>query len=167
MSDLRDMLTQLGFADVQSLLQSGNLVLCSTRRQTASRLEEMLEAEASRRLELQTDFFVRTAEEWGEVVAGNPFRDEARRDPGHLVVMFVKRAPVANDVKLLQAVIKGRETVRASGRHLYIAYPDGMGCSKLTNGVIEKSLGTRGTARNWNTVLKLEAALSSQAGISV
>ncbi len=159
MGDLRALLVQLGFTDAQSLLQSGNLVFRSAGRQTTARLEEMLEAEASRRLNLQTDFFVRTFEEWGEIVAGNPFRDEARLDPGHLVVMFLARAPARNDVKLLRAAIKGPEIVRVAGRQLYITYPNGIGPSKLTNVVIEKHLGTRGTSRNWNTILKVEATL--------
>jgi uncharacterized protein (DUF1697 family) len=47
--------------------------------------------------------------------------------------------------------------VRGRDRHLYIVYPTGMGTSKLTNTVIERVLGTRGTARNWNTVTRLAA----------
>jgi uncharacterized protein (DUF1697 family) len=47
--------------------------------------------------------------------------------------------------------------VRAAGRQAYIVYPDGIGESKLTITVIEKKLGSRGTGRNWNTVLKLGA----------
>jgi uncharacterized protein (DUF1697 family) len=47
--------------------------------------------------------------------------------------------------------------VRADGRHLYIVFPNGMGTSRLTNALIERKLGTRGTARNWNTTLKLHA----------
>ena len=49
------------------------------------------------------------------------------------------------------------EAVQAEGPHLYVTYPDGIGRSKLTNQVIESKLGTRGTGRNWNTVLKLRA----------
>jgi uncharacterized protein (DUF1697 family) len=41
------------------------------------------------------------------------------------------------------------------GREVYLVYPDGIGRSRLTNAVIEKKLGARGTGRNWNTVLKL------------
>jgi uncharacterized protein (DUF1697 family) len=51
--------------------------------------------------------------------------------------------------------------VRAVGRELYAVYPDGQGKSKLTNVVIEKALATRGTARNWNTVLKLQALVNA------
>jgi uncharacterized protein (DUF1697 family) len=58
-------------------------------------------------------------------------------------------------VSALQGAIKGREQVRVKGRQAYITYPDGIGRSKLTMAVIEKALGTRGTGRNWNTVLKL------------
>jgi uncharacterized protein (DUF1697 family) len=47
--------------------------------------------------------------------------------------------------------------VRATGRHAYIVYPDGIGRSRVTSTLIEKTLGTRGTGRNWNTVLKLGA----------
>jgi uncharacterized protein (DUF1697 family) len=50
--------------------------------------------------------------------------------------------------------------VRAKGRHAYIYYPDGVGRSKLTAALIEKHLGCRGTARNWNTVQKLAAIVS-------
>jgi uncharacterized protein (DUF1697 family) len=156
MSDLRDLLAQLGFGDPRSLLQSGNLVFQSPTR-TGAALERFLEAEAQKRLGLSTDFMVRTAREWDTVVAHNPFTDEAKRDPAHLLVMFLKDAPDAQAVKLVNAAITGREIVRADGKHAYIVYPDGVGRSRLTTAIIEKKLGTRGTGRNWKTVLKLGA----------
>ena len=154
MSSLRDLLTELGFGDAQSLLQSGNLVFRSTAR-TGAELENLLETEAAKRLNLHADFFVRTAKEWKSIVAHNPFRDEAERDPGHLLVVFLKNAPSLKGVEALQAAIKGPEIIRADGKHAYIIYPIGIGRSRLTNTVIEKKLCTRGTGRNWNTVLKL------------
>jgi uncharacterized protein (DUF1697 family) len=156
MSDLRDFLGTLGFADARTLLQSGNVVFRSAARSSAQ-LERHLETGAGKHLDLQTDFFVRTAGEWQEIIAHNPFRDEAVRDPGHLVVMFLKNAPGMKDVAALQKAVKGREIVRAGGRHAYIVYPDGIGRSRLTNALIERKLGTRGTGRNWNTVLKVGA----------
>ncbi len=156
MADLRALLADLGFGDPQSLLQSGNLVFRSGKL-TGAGLERLLEAETEKRLGLKTDFFVRTPEEWEAVIESNPFPDEAESDPSHLVVMFLKEAPEAKDVEALQAAIAGREIVRAAGRQAYITYPDGIGDSKLTITVIEKKLGSRGTGRNWNTVLKLRA----------
>jgi len=156
MADLRDFLTALGFADARSLLASGNLVFRGGAK-TGAQLERLLEAEAAKRLALETDFFVRTSEEWRAVMAQVPFPEEAARDPAHLVVMFLKDAPGAKAVRALQAAITGREVVRAKGAHAYIVYPDGIGRSRLTNALIEQQLGTRGTGRNWNTVLKLAA----------
>ena len=59
--------------------------------------------------------------------------------------------------KLCRRRSKVPKIVRTDGRQAYITYPDGVGQSKLTMTIIEKKLGTRGTGRNWNTVLKLHA----------
>jgi uncharacterized protein (DUF1697 family) len=158
MADLRELLGGLGFTDAQTLLQSGNIVF-SGGNKTTTALEQTLERAAAKQLGLETDFFVRTAREWQEVIDANPFPREAKEDPGHLLAVIVKHDLAAADVTALQKAIVGREVVRAKGRCAYIVYPDGIGRSKLTSALIEKKLGTRGTGRNWNTVLKL-AALS-------
>lgn len=156
MADLRALLATLGMQDVRTLLQSGNVVFRSDVH-TPTQLERLLENAAATRLGVETDFFVRTAADWKTVIAGNPFPKEADRDPGHLLVVFLKEAPDPEDVRALQRAITGREVVRAKGRHAYIVYPDGVGRSRLTSALMERKLGTRGTARNWNTVLKVGA----------
>jgi uncharacterized protein (DUF1697 family) len=155
MANLRELLTDLGFEDVRSLLQSGNLVFKSDARSDKG-LERILEEETEQRLEVRADFFVRTTQELDAAIAHNPFPDEAKRDPAHLLVLFLKEAPPASAVKALQGAIKGPELVRARGREAYLVYPDGIARSKLTAAVFDKHIGT-GTARNWNTVLKLAA----------
>jgi len=156
MSDLKALLADLGMKNPQSVLQSGNLVFESTPRAIAP-LEKLLETGAAKTLGLTTDWFVRTGAEWQQAIADNPFPKEAKLDPGHTVLMCLKDAPAAAEVKALQDAIKGREVVNAKGRHAYFLYPDGIGNSKLTMKVIERHLGTTGSARNWNTVLKLGA----------
>jgi uncharacterized protein (DUF1697 family) len=158
MAKLRAWLEKLGCTDVRTLLQSGNVVFQSEASGGAA-LERKLEAAAAKDLGLETDFFVRTAKEWDAVIAQNPFPAEAKNDPSHLVVVVLKTAPSAAQVKSLQAATarKGRELVHAHARELYVVYRDGIGRSKLTLGLIEKHLGARGTGRNWNTVLKMAA----------
>ena len=162
MSDLRSLLEELGFSNVRTLLQTGNLVFAG-RARSAGALERLLETEAAKRLDLETTFLVRTANEWHAVIADNPFREEAKSVPSHLVVPFLKDAPQATAVRSLQAAIRGPEIVRSQGRQLYIVYPAGIGRSRLTNKLIEDKLGTRGTGRNWNTVVKL-AAMAGPSG---
>jgi uncharacterized protein (DUF1697 family) len=156
MSDLRELVAGLGLRDARTLLLSGNVVFRSDGPAT-THLERLLENAAKEHLGLETDFFVRTARDWKAVIARNPFPEDARRDPGHLLVMFLKHAPDRAAVTALQKAITGREVVRADGRQAYVVYPDGIGRSRLTSLLIEKKLGTRGTGRNWNTVLKLAA----------
>jgi uncharacterized protein (DUF1697 family) len=142
MSQLRDLLTELGFAGVRSLLQTGNLIFQSDA-ETDADIEHLLETQARKRLNLRADFVVRTAQEIRTVVAHNPFREEAERDPGHLVVMFLKSAAKAKDMEGLRLASTGPEIIRTKGRELYLVYPNGIGRSRLTNALIERKLGTR------------------------
>src|SRR5437870_4141715 len=89
MSDLRRLFADLGFADVRTLLQSGNVVFDGGAR-ASEELERLFEARTEKCLEVRVDFMVRTVEELEEIVARNPFRKEAKDDPGHLLVMFFK-----------------------------------------------------------------------------
>ena len=78
-----------------------------------------------------------------------------------LHVMALNDAPGSENVKALEHAITGPERIHASGRHLYIDCPEGAGNSKLSIVLIERKLETRGTARNWNTVLKISAIVQS------
>jgi uncharacterized protein (DUF1697 family) len=157
MAELKAALTALGFSDVSTLLQSGNVVFSGKAAKSAA-LEATLERDIAKRLGVTCDFHVRTADEWSAMIAANPFPAEAKADPSHLLVTFFKAPLDAARVKALQAAITGPERLRADGRHLYMTFPDGIGNSKATV-IAGKMLGP-GTARNWNTVLKLAARVS-------
>jgi uncharacterized protein (DUF1697 family) len=152
MADLRALLSKMGFEDVQTLLQSGNAVFSAPKKPPAQ-LERELEAALERALKLKVDFHVRTADEWRTVIDANPFAPEAKKDPARLVVICYKSALDPAKVKAAQAAITGREKLRADGRHLYMTFPDGQGNSKAAV-IVGRMLGA-GTARNWNTVVKL------------
>ncbi|MEP6783137.1 MAG: DUF1697 domain-containing protein [Acidobacteriota bacterium] len=154
MADLRAMLEKVGCEDPRTLIVSGNVVFRNASS-SSEKVEKLLEAASTKHLGVTTDYFVRSAKEWGAMIAANPFPKEAKSDPGHLIMMCLRGAPAAAQVKALQAAIKGRESVAVKGNHAYFVYPDGIGRSKLTIKMIEKAFGTTGTARNWNTVLKL------------
>jgi uncharacterized protein (DUF1697 family) len=158
MPDLRDTFERAGFTSVRTLLQSGNVVCDSPLRTARASERRLCEALRDHR-GLDLDVFVRSADEWRAIMAANPFTAESRRDPGHLVVMVFAKAVTAEDVTRLKKAILGRERLEIEGSHGYIVYPDGIGPSRLTGTLIERVLATRGTARNWNTVLKLAALL--------
>jgi uncharacterized protein (DUF1697 family) len=157
MADLRALLADTGLRDPKTLLQSGNAVFDGGRR-SAGAIEKTVERELHARHGLASDVFVRSAAEWQAIVSSNPFTAEAAAAPSRLILMVLRDPPEGPAVKSLQRSIVGREQVRGVERQLYIVYPDGMGTSKLGGSAIEKALKTRGTARNWRTVLRIAAA---------
>jgi len=159
MADLRAFAEALGFTDVRTVLNSGNLVFESNEL-SAAKLEELFETEAEKRLGFRTAFHVRSPKEWQEMIARNPFPAEAKRDPARLIMFCLKKAPGAKAFAALQAAVVGPERVLGHGRHAYIYYPEGQGRSKLTIAMIDKTIGA-GTGRNWNTVTKLAALMAS------
>ena len=160
MADLRAFVETLGFTGAQTLLQSGNLVFRSEGKSDEAALEIFLEGEASQHLALSTTFILRTADEWSEVVARNPFPDAAKTDPSHLLVMFFREAPTVSAVELLRATLIGAERIHSDGRQLYATFPHGAGNSKAANLLMNPCFAKYATGRNWNTVLKLGAMVS-------
>jgi uncharacterized protein (DUF1697 family) len=158
MADLRAAATTALAADVASIAHTGNLVFESAAK--PAELEIRLEAAVQAAFGFTSAVFVRSAAQVRALVAANPFPEAAREDPAHLVAMVMRATPEAAAVDALRATIVGREQVEVRGSTVYAWYPDAIGPSKLTSSLIERRLGCAGTARNWNTVLKVAEALA-------
>ena len=156
MPALRALLDELGYGGARTLLQSGNVVFDGGAAEDAA-LERLLETEIEQRFGVRADVLVRDAPAWRRVVAANPYPQEAQRDPSHLLVYALRDAPTRKHVDALRAAIDGPETVETVGKQAYVVYPAGIGRSRVTGALVERKLETRGTGRNWNTVLKLLA----------
>jgi len=157
MADLRLMTREAGFDAPETLLASGNVVFGTTL--SLDLTSERLAAALLGGLGITTDVMVRDLAQLKQVMAGNPFPDQARDAPSRLMAMFLKGDPTGSVEALAPACVAGEE-VRIGPGCLYIWYPNGVGVSKLTSGVIERRLGGRGTARNWNSVEKLAALVN-------
>jgi uncharacterized protein (DUF1697 family) len=152
--ELTALLTELGHADVRAGPKVGDLVFTSGE-QTGAELQTQIETALMDRFSLRTDVYVRTADAWRAMVAANPFPEFAAQDPGWLMTLFLKDTPDKKVMGALRAAIRGQEQARAESRQIYATYPDGIGGSKLSNGLIEKTVGARITGRNWTAVLTL------------
>jgi uncharacterized protein (DUF1697 family) len=148
MADLRSLLEGAGFSGVRTFIASGNVVFDA--KGNAVGFEKKIEGMLAERHGLATDVLVRSIDEWELLVAANPFAKEAKATPGKVVLVALKSAPDGAAIDKTNAGNKGKERVRVVGREAYVYYPDGIGVSKLNL----KPLGT-GTARNWNSVIKL------------
>ena len=146
----------LGFADVRTLLQSGN-VLFRSNLTDRPRLVKRIMQELERELGLKIDVILRTLAEVASIVERGPLLSP-RADPSKLLVMFLSAVPSATAQAALLKWHKSKEMpemLELRGPEIYLYYPDGVGRSKLTSAVIENKLDTAGTARNWNTLVKL------------
>jgi uncharacterized protein (DUF1697 family) len=151
MSELRAICERAGFADVRTLLASGNLVLDA--KEKGAKLEAKLEKLILDEMGLKTAVFVRNGPEIEAVIAANPFKAFAKQQPNFLVVTFMRAPTSAGEMKAItETALLGEEAVQGKNC-LYIKFPQGQGPSKLKAPKL-------GTARNWNTVTKLAAMLA-------
>jgi uncharacterized protein (DUF1697 family) len=162
MSDLRDVAEQLGYTGVSTYIQSGNLLFRSEESDQGG-LAQALEGEIAGRLGLRSDVVVLTAANLSQVIADNPFPDEANPRALHAVLHQHEisedgRARVAGALE--RAAARGcTDEAAVAGRAIYLHTPDGIGRSELAVqlGRVHKA----GTARNWATVTKLMGMLEA------
>ena len=158
MADLRAFIDGLGFADVKTLLASGNAVFDADETDGRT-LETLLEREAEKSIGLKTDFLLRNAADLAKLIHANPFVDAARDHPNHLLFHFHRDPFPRSLIADLEKSYDGPERLTAVGRDLYVDYPKDVGHSKLPQAMTRARFPKLATARNWNTVLKLKALL--------
>ena len=158
MAPLAELCRMLGFENVTTVLQSGNVVFTTSLRGRA-RIAATIGEAIKGRFGFRPVVVLRTAAELRGTIAANPFAGRPDVAPGRLVAMFLEAAPAADGERALVAAHRGPEEVHVAGSVVFVHYVNGIGRSKLTGAVIERALGVKGTARNWNTVRKLADAL--------
>jgi uncharacterized protein (DUF1697 family) len=157
MADLRALCTDLGWADVETYIQSGNILFRANGRPAA--LEEILEEAIEKRFGFKAPAIVRTAEQWAAYSPRNPFPEAARDEPNRLMLLLSKQRPAEGAENALEARAADGERIRRIGDAVWIHFPEGAGTSKLSPTVIDRAIGSPATARNHRTVLKLEEML--------
>jgi uncharacterized protein (DUF1697 family) len=154
MADLRRAFESLGFANVETHIQSGNVLFASAEtsaERLASRLEKGLEAS----LGYRGSVFVLTPRQLKEAAANNPFDPERLENEQRCHLMFLSREPDEAHCAALMKLQGGDYRFFVQGRVLYYAYPKVSDGSRRRAIDIERVLGAIGTARTWNVVNKL------------
>ena len=151
MQDLRVLFERLGAEDVQTYVQSGNVVFRSSGNGGA--LQKSVEEEIANELGLTITVLVRTKTQIAKLARDNPFGEDAPDKALH--VTFLVDAPARARVRALDASAFAPDTFEVAGREVYLNMPNGYGRSKLSNAYFEKQLGVAATTRNWKTVTAL------------
>ena len=162
MERLRTLFAGLGFGEVKTYVQSGNVVFQSERKSPAE-LTRTIEAKIQRDFGFTVPVLVKTSKELARIVHKNPLLRVKGIDVSKLHVTFLSDAPPKTAAKALEDLATTRERFRILNREIYLYCPDGYGKSKLTNNIIEKKFSLVATTRNWRTVnalLKMAGSLA-------
>lgn len=160
MEELRALVSDAGFGEVRTYVQSGNVVC--TGRGSAATAARAIEERMAERLGWSVPVVVRTKAELGAVLGASPFAGEGL-DQAKLHVTFLAGAPDPAGSRRLAAEADrfGDDRAVVLGREVYLHCPAGYGRSKLDNAFLERRLGAAATTRNWRTV----TTLAGMAGI--
>jgi uncharacterized protein (DUF1697 family) len=160
MATLRQIATDLGYTDVATYVQSGNLVITADTSKAAD-IEKAITAALRRELDLDVDVIVRNRKELAAVVDANPFPDRTA-DPKKLHVSFLMAQPTAAACRACEPDEFDPERFEFGDRCVYLWHPDGLGRSKMATVPWNKRLGVKGTGRNWRTVTTLLDMLDAE-----
>jgi len=153
MATLRETLTDAGYEDVRTHLQSGNVLLSSPTRSAAS-LGKALKRMIEDAFGIHVDVAVRSGRQITSVARSHPF-GTARVDAAKLHVAFLTAKPTAAAAKKLRDLDFGREQFVLRGTEIYLHYPNGLGRSKMTPAIFERTLRIPATVRTWRVVNRL------------
>ena len=163
MDTLREIYTNLGMRDVQTYIQSGNVV-CRAPKITPT-LPGQIEAAIEQACGFRPEVVLRTVEQFTAILAANPFAANPAIEPNKLHVHFLRSAPGPQAATLLEKIPRKNEEIHLIHHEVFVYYPDGIGQSKITAAAFDRALHTRNTGRNWNTVTKLHAIATTLAGV--
>ena len=153
MRDLAAMFTEAECTEVRTYIQSGNVVFSSTPM-GAKRLPEVISQRIAERFGFRAPVVLRTADEFRQVVTGNPFL-KSDADAGSLHIAFLADLPDPRCVAALDPKRSPGDSFKVHGREIYLCLPNGVAGTKLSNAYFDSTLATTSTLRNWRTVLKL------------
>jgi len=160
MERLRASFAALGFGEVRTYVQSGNVVFQSERK---SELTRTIEAKIQHDFGFTVPVLIKTSKELAQIVRDNPLLRAKGIDVSKLHVTFLSNAPPKTAASVLEDLATTRERFRISNREIYLYCPDGYGNSKLANNTIEKKFSLVATTRNWRTVNALLKMAGSSA----
>lgn len=154
MADLKELMGSLGYQNIQTYIQSGNLIFELDKKIESNEIAENIENAIEKNFNLEVPVIVLSAEEIENAVANNPFY-KADADINKLHLTFLNEVPDKEKLAFVESFDHSPDQFKIIGKNAFIYCEDSYHKSKLTNDLFEKKLKVKATTRNWKTVLKL------------
>lgn len=157
MADLRALLQTLGYREVKTLLNSGNVVFDAHDGAAASVHAERIHTAVASELGVDARVIVKSAEDIAGAIAGSP---QAADNPSHYLVALTDSSQSLQGLSALAKGDWGDERLHIGPHAAYLLCPAGLMASKLAVALL-RDLGQTGTTRNWATLEKINALLQA------
>lgn len=148
MADLKNLYESMGFENVRTYVQSGNVIFESAEKDEA-KLSKQIEAKIEETFGFSVPVLVRTAQDFKRIVENHPFTKE---DPARVLVTFLHERPARSKLDDLSSYEDKVDQFAIGEQEIFLFCPGGYGKTKLSNTFFEKKLGVAATTRNWKTV---------------
>lgn len=164
MDVLRALCESLKFEDVQTHLQSGNVVF-RAREKNPAKISKQIQDAIERKAGFRPQVILRTIPELRDAIGRNPFANRRGLEPSKLAVTFFAEIPAKEAREKVLGLKSDPEEIRIDGLEMYTYFPNGMARPTISWSAIERMLKIPLTSRNWNTVTKLlELAEALESG---
>lgn len=154
MSDLQALYSELGFEQVTTFIQSGNVIFGSVESISDKEVSDKIEQAIAKEFSFEVPVTVRSVEEIKNILVSNPFVNRGL-DEGKLHVTFLADAPEKQLVNSMDQYDFSPDNFVITGKDVFLYCPGGYGKTKLSNAFFEQKLKVKATTRNWRTVNKL------------
>ena len=160
MADLKELFSEIGFADIQTYIQSGNVIFNTKRKDDNIELANKIEQSIAKNYDFKVPVIVRNVEELNEVISNNPFFE--KNDIERLHLTFLKEVPETEKLDKIKTYDYSPDKFEIKDKNVFVYCSGKYSDSKLTNKFFESKLKVLATTRNWKTVLKLLELLNTK-----
>jgi len=154
MADLRMHLEELNFQDIQTYIQSGNVIF-RYKKAPSNNLEILIKNKILEKYGFDIPVIVISPEEIKNASNNNPFEKDSTKDPKKFCVIFLQEQPHQENIEKLKKYDYSPEEYILNDKIIYFYAANGAGNAKMTNNFFESKLKVKATSRNWNTIHKL------------
>jgi len=154
MDALKNCYVSLGYSNPHHYIQSGNIVFCSSEKNT-EKIAGNISESISVNFGFDVPVIVKSYTEWKELIQENPFLKKKNKEESFLHACLLTNAPNSNAIELIRSGNYAADQFEVIGNTVYLFCPGGYGKTKLNNGFWENKLKTTATTRNWRTIRQL------------
>lgn len=155
MVELKQLFIDLGFNEVTSYIQSGNVIFASNEK-NISKIEKNIKEAIKKKFEYDLKVLVITKNELETVYTTNPYLERDDIDITKICVTFLSEIPTADNIQQIEKFTSSyMDEFKIIEKHIFLHCPTGFARTKLTNNLFERKLKSDATTRNWKTITKL------------